>query len=408
MSETKRIATEETTDVVQRDLRVRTEDVTDTLLENFEEFNLNRLLLKGIHEKMFFKPTPVQEKTIPQALLGTNLIVRAKNGTGKTASFLIPILNSINTKKNAVQAVVLLPSRELSLQTAQVAMELGKYLDVQVVSCVGGMNVRDNILRFNRPVHIVVGTVGRVLDLISRKVIRCDHVTTLVMDEADKLVDRTFIINLEEIISYMPPERQTMLLSATFPHSVKEFTDKYVPNAKFINLMEELTLKGVTQYYVFLEEKSKVKCLNTLMKKLQVIQSIIFCNSSKRVELLAKRIIKMGFSCYYIHSNMDQSDRNKIFEQFREGKCRHLVCTDLFTRGIDVEAVNVVINFDFPSSPETYLHRIGRSGRGGHLGLAVNLVTERDRVAFTMIERALQTTIESIPQVIDRSLYVST
>eukprot|EP00056_Hartaetosiga_gracilis_P022480 m.30848 g.30848 ORF g.30848 m.30848 type:complete len:407 (-) comp9668_c0_seq1:651-1871(-) len=390
------------------DTRARTEDVTDTLIESFDEFKLRRELLRGIHELGFLRPTPVQEKAIPQALLGDDLVVRAKNGTGKTASFLIPILNSIDTSKNTVQALVLLPSRELSLQTAEVAKNLGKYLKkLEVVSCVGGMRVRDDILRFNRPVHIVVGTTGRILDLIARKVFSCEEISTFVLDEADKLVDDTFVYNVEEIMSFLPRDSQKLLLSATFPQSVQGFTSKFVPDSKFINLMDELTLKGVTQYYVFLEERDKIKCLNSLFRKLQVNQCIIFCNSAKRVELLARKIVEMSYSCYYIHSRMDQEDRNKIFQQFKEGSCRFLVCTDLFTRGIDVESVNVVINFDFPTTAETYLHRIGRSGRGGHLGLAMNLLTEKDRFSFGKIEHALGTTIEAIPQKIDRELYVS-
>lgn len=182
---------------------------------------------------------------------------------------------------------------------------------------------------------------------------------------------------------------------------------EHMKNPHEINLMEELTLKGVTQYYAFVAEKQKVHCLNTLFSKLQINQSIIFCNSTQRVELLAKKITDLGYSCFYIHARMNQEHRNRVFHDFRKGLCRNLVCSDLFTRGIDIQAVNVVINFDFPRMAETYLHRIGRSGRYGHLGLAINLITYDDRYNLKRIEEQLTTDIKPIPQTIDKALYVA-
>lgn len=173
-----------------------------------------------------------------------------------------------------------------------------------------------------------------------------------------------------------------------------------------INLMDELTLRGITQYYAFVEEKQKVHCLNTLFSKLQINQSIIFCNSTNRVELLAKKITELGYSCFYSHARMLQHNRNRVFHDFRNGVCRNLVCSDLLTRGIDIQAVNVVINFDFPKNAETYLHRIGRSGRFGHLGLAINLINWDDRFNLYKIEQELGTEIQPIPQTIDKKLYV--
>jgi ATP-dependent RNA helicase DDX6/DHH1 len=182
--------------------------------------------------------------------------------------------------------------------------------------------------------------------------------------------------------------------------------DKHMNNPYEINLMDELTLRGVTQYYAFVEEKQKVHCLNTLFSKLQINQSIIFCNSTNRVELLAKKITELGYSCFYSHARMLQHNRNRVFHDFRNGVCRNLVCSDLLTRGIDIQAVNVVINFDFPKNAETYLHRIGRSGRFGHLGLAINLINWDDRFNLYKIEQELGTEIQPIPQAIDKKLYV--
>ena len=181
--------------------------------------------------------------------------------------------------------------------------------------------------------------------------------------------------------------------------------DKHMDNPYEINLMDELTLRGITQYYCFVEEKQKVHCLNTLFSKLQINQSIIFCNSTNRVELLAKKITELGYSCFYSHAKMLQHNRNRVFHDFRNGVCRNLVCSDLLTRGIDIQAVNVVINFDFPKNAETYLHRIGRSGRFGHLGVAINLINWEDRFNLYKIEQELGTEIAAIPQSIDKKLY---
>jgi ATP-dependent RNA helicase DDX6/DHH1 len=284
--------------------------------------------------------------------------------------------------------------------------ELAKYIDLQVMVTTGGTSLRDDIVRLYKPVHILVATPGRVLDLANKGVAKLDNCSMLVMDEADKLLSPEFTPLIEKIIPHLPKDRQILLFSATFPVTVKDFKEKYLNKPYEINLMEELTLKGVTQYYAFVEERQKVHCLNTLFSKLQINQSIIFCNSVNRVELLAKKITELGYSCFYIHAKMPQDLRNRVFHDFRNGACRNLVSSDLFTRGIDIQAVNVVINFDFPKNSETYLHRIGRSGRYGHLGIAINFVTYEDRFNLYKIEQELGTEIKPIPPNIDKNLYV--
>ena len=459
----------------------------------------------GIYEKGFERPSPIQEESIPIALTGRDILARAKNGTGKTAAFCIPILERLDTSRNEIQAVILVPTRELALQTSQVARELGKHLGAEVMVTTGGTSLRDDIVRLHQPVHCVVATPGRLLDLAAKGVAKLSSARMLVMDEADKLLSPEFQPVIEQLIGHVSPERQILLYSATFPVTVKQFKDKFLRKPYIINLMDELTLKGVTQYYAFVEEKQKVRegedafsvrslpssgekaerrsfsclflssgatavrrsflifpsserakkrsfclfcflctffftppppdipdlsrvsrsfsllfpreppspannprqvhCLNTLFTKLQINQSIIFCNSVNRVELLAKKITELGYSCFYIHARMLQSHRNRVFHDFRNGSCRNLVSSDLFTRGIDIQAVNVVINFDFPKSSETYLHRVGRSGRFGHLGLAINLITYDDRFNLYRIEQELGTEIKPIPPVIEKSLY---
>ena len=269
----------------------------------------------------------------------------------------------------------------------------------------GGTSLKDDLLRLMNPVNILVATPGRAADLATKGECDLSHCQIVVMDEADKLLSPEMEPLTVEVINKCPDDRQLMLFSATFPVSVKDFKEKHVPNPYEINLMEELTLKGVTQFYAFVEEHQKVHCLNTLFSKLEINQSMIFCNSVNRVELLAKKITQLGYSCFYIHAKMPQEHRNRVFHEFRSGATRHLVSSDLFTRGIDVQSVNVVVNFDFPRNAESYLHRIGRSGRFGHLGLAINLITYEDRFNLYRIEQELGTEIKPIPAQIDRELY---
>ncbi|EXJ95686.1 ATP-dependent RNA helicase DHH1 [Capronia coronata CBS 617.96] len=389
-----------------KDNRQQTEDVTATKGLDFEDFYIKRELMMGIFEAGFEKPSPIQEETIPVALTGRDILARAKNGTGKTAAFVIPTLERINPKNPKTQALILVPTRELALQTSQVCKMLGKHLGINVMVTTGGTGLKDDIIRLGEPVHIIVGTPGRILDLASKGVADLSECPIFVMDEADKLLSPEFTVVIEQLLSFLPKDRQVMLFSATFPMIVKTFKDKHMRNPYEINLMDELTLRGITQYYAFVEEKQKVHCLNTLFSKLQINQSIIFCNSTNRVELLAKKITELGYSCFYSHAKMLQQNRNKVFHDFRAGVCRNLVCSDLLTRGIDIQAVNVVINFDFPKNAETYLHRIGRSGRFGHLGLAINLINWEDRFNLYKIEQELGTEIQPIPPSIDKSLYV--
>ncbi len=372
------------------------------------------LLLKGIYEKGYDNPSPVQEEVIPVALESKDIIARAKNGTGKTGSFVIPILNLIDTnpkdKKvlNSIQCLILVPTRELALQTSFTIKEIGKYLNVQCMVSTGGTFLKEDILRLKNgdsPVHVVVGTPSRVSNLINKHVLNLSYCGILVLDEADKLLSQDFKDFVTDIIRFLPKKRQIMLFSATFPLDVKKFKDQYLKEPVLLNLMEELTLFGITQYYTYIEEKLKLQCLHTLFQKLEINQAIIFCNTAKRVEILSKKIIEMGFSCYYIHAGLEQNERNRIYHDFRNNACRCLVSSDLMTRGIDIPNVNVVINFDFPKSAETYLHRIGRSGRFGHLGIAISFITDDDLQNYYSIKKELDTEIDAMPQNIDRNKY---
>uniref|UniRef100_A0A673G0T5 RNA helicase n=1 Tax=Sinocyclocheilus rhinocerous TaxID=307959 RepID=A0A673G0T5_9TELE len=338
-----------------KDNRVKTSDVTATKGNEFEDYCLKRELLMGIFEMGWEKPSPIQEESIPIALSGRDILARAKNGTGKSGAYLIPLLERIDIKKDHIQAIVIVPTRELALQVSQISIQISKHLGgVKVMATTGGTNLRDDIMRLDEEVHVVIATPGRILDLIKKGIAKVNKVQMMVMDEADKLLSQDFVVTIEDIIGFLSKNRQILLYSATFPISVQKFM-----------------------------------------------------NSTQRVELLAKKITQLGCSCFYIHAKMMQEYRNRVFHDFRNGLCRNLVSTDLFTRGIDIQAVNVVINFDFPKNAETYLHRIGRSGRFGHLGLAINLITAEDRFNLKTIEDQLMTDIKPIPGSIDKSLYVA-
>uniref|UniRef100_A0A665VYW5 RNA helicase n=1 Tax=Echeneis naucrates TaxID=173247 RepID=A0A665VYW5_ECHNA len=357
-----------------KDNRVKTSDVTSTKGNEFEDYCLKRELLMGIFEMGWEKPSPIQEESIPIALSGRDILARAKNGTGKSGAYLIPLLERIDLKKDHIQAIVMVPTRELALQVSQICIQISKHLGgVKVMATTGGTNLRDDIMRLDETVHVVIATPGRILDLIKKGVAKVDRVQMMVMDEADKLLSQDFVVLIEDIISFLAKNRQILLYSATFPISVQKFMAKHLQKPYEINLMEELTLKGITQFYAYVTERQKVHCLNTLFSRLQINQSIIFCNSTQRVELLAKKITQLGYSCFYIHAKMMQEYRNRVFHDFRNGLCRNLVCT----------------------------------GRFGHLGLAINLITSEDRFNLKAIEDQLVTDIKPIPSSIDKSLYVA-
>jgi len=394
----------------EKDKREQTEDVTSTKGTDFESFMLSRNLLAGLFELGFERPSPVQEECIPLVLMGKSVLARAKNGTGKTGAFAIPCLQRCDGSLSHTQLLILLPTRELALQTANVLKKLSTYLNLEIVTSTGGTNLKDDIIRLQANVQIVVGTPGRLQDLNKQylnkeRVLKLDQCRMVVLDEADKLLSVDFLPAVENLLEATPNDRQLMLFSATFPSAIQEFRAKWLKEAAIVNLMENLTLKGITQYYAYVEEAQKVHCLYAIFRKIQINQCIIFCNSVNRVELLSRKISRLGFNCYYIHGQMGQEDRNRVFHNFRQGDCRFLVCTDIFTRGIDIQTLNVVINFDFPRSANTYLHRIGRSGRFGHRGLAINLISDEDRYNLCKIETELNTEVDPFPAEIPRELY---
>lgn len=399
----------------------RSSDVARIEGASWQGLQLSNSLIRLLEGNDFVYPSPVQVHTIPKALAGDDLLVRAKNGTGKTLSYVIPIIEMmLNTKQENISefrnfALVLVPTRELAMQVGKVFRKIGVHCREAIMSTFGGSNYYEDILRIEKGVGVIVGTPGRLFDLIDKNVIKLEKFRILVFDEADKILSKDFTENIEQIVykfNYnrdMPEtyksnnkmiellKKQVFLISATFPVEIFEFVRKHMNKAKEINLMPELHLKGLKSFYVRVEEERKLHCLKTILCKLKYQKLIIFCNSVVSTEKLGYRVLEMDFPCYYFHSKMSFDERKSIFHKFSTSHSEIcvLVATDLITRGIDVPEVNVVINFNLPKSVESFLHRIGRAGRFGTTGCVVNLCNDEEIDDLTWLER--QTGIQVRP-----------
>lgn len=353
----------------------------------WETLNVSRKVIDMLHKVGFSYPSPVQVLSIPHAIRGTDLLVRAKNGTGKSASFIIPILNGIDTSR-LVQAIILVPIRELALQISKVFMTLGRDLGIKSVPLVGGTNMTDDIMRLGAGVHVIIGTPGRILDMLSKKLCRVENNPIVVFDEADKLLDSLFYGSVYQLLQLLPGKKQMLLYSATFPQSIEGFVQQNMNSPLKIKVSEQ-NLQNIKQYLTKIKNHTKLPCLKSLLSILDFDQCIIYCNSIANVKNLAQKITSLGMSAYFIYSDMDQDERNIVYHNFSKKKCRILVSTDITTRGIDVPGVNLVINFDMPASSESYLHRIGRAGRFGTNGCAINFINEQHVSLIHMYENAL-------------------
>lgn len=385
------------------DTRETTEDVkgSDIL---FQDMGLKRELLLSLQEANFITASPIQEAAIPMMLSGHDVVARAKNGTGKTASFVIPILELINPDAKYVQAVILCDTRELAMQTASVVKRLSRFMpDLQnrVLCTIGGIDIADDIERIKHDPLIVVATPQRLQGLANQRLLDLSLVRIFAIDEADKLTMDPFIKDVTYILSRCKHAlRQVCLFSATYPESIESFIKEYLNSPSFINTMKEsLTLRGITQYVANLkEDRYKLKLLGLIFQKLRINQCIVFVNSILRCDQLFAAVTQnLKIPCLYTSGRMTNDERNKIYHDFSSGKARVLISTDLWTRGIDIRSVNVVINFDVPNAASNYLHRIGRSGRYGHRGLAITFISsENDKRKFMGIDNAIKSRSENI------------
>lgn len=368
---------------------------------DWDELDANNNILRGIYAYGFEKPSPIQKKAIVPMIEGNDIIAQAQSGTGKTGAFTVGTLCSINTERPETQALLLSPTRELAKQTFNVLSSIGQYIDtLNVKLLVGGTNSEDDIksLKDNTP-QIIVGCPGRVYDMLRRNNIDHRHIKMIVLDEADEMLSSGFNEQVYNIFHYLNSNVQICLFSATIPNDLMALTNKFMRNPVEILIKSEmLTLEGIKQYKINVDDDAcKYETLKDLYDSISLSQCIIYCNSVKRVQDLYDAMIEDKFPVVCIHSNMEKDERDKAYNDFKAGKYRVLVSSNVTARGVDIQQVNTVINFDICSSVHTYLHRIGRSGRWGRKGVAINFVTRRDDKIVREIESCYRMTIEELP-----------
>lgn len=371
----------------------------DRVVESFDDMNLKDELLRGIYAYGFEKPSAIQQRAILPCVEGHDVIAQAQSGTGKTATFSISVLQSIDVSKRECQALVLAPTRELANQSHKVMMALGDYMGAEIMACIGGRSVQDDMRRLEQGVHVIVGTPGRVFDLINRRALNPATVKQFVLDEADEMLSLGFKDQIYDIFQLLPPSIQVILISATMPQDVLEVTTRFMRDPiRILVKKEQLTLEGIKQFYVMVDkEEWKLDTLCDLYETLTITQACIFCNTRRKVDWLTENMHARDFTVSAMHGDMEQQDRDVIMREFRSGSSRVLITTDLLARGIDVQQVSLVINYDLPTNREKYIHRIGRGGRFGRKGVAINFVTGEDHRVLKDIETFYNTQIEEMP-----------
>jgi superfamily II DNA/RNA helicase len=359
-------------------------------LNKWTDFNIRDDLLRGIYSYGFEIPSEIQKKTILPIINGQDIIAQAQSGSGKTASFLIGSLQSVNLEKGT-QILIIAPTHELVKQIANVSTALGsKMKGLCIKTLIGGLPVHDDIISIRDSIpHLIVGTPGRVIDLIKRRIIDTSLIKILILDEADELLSFEFRTNIKEIFQYLNEKIQVAIFSATLPNDIIKLTDKFMVNpVRIILKPDELNVDGIQQYYIAIaDDNEKFETVKKLFSTLVISQCIIFVNSINRVIDLYQSMTNEGFSVSCIHSSMTKQERDKAFNDFRNGSNRILISSNITARGIDIQQVGTVVNFDICNDVHTYLHRIGRSGRYGKKGVAINLITKYDVAILKEIEK---------------------
>lgn len=354
----------------------------------FDELGLDAEILKAIKRSGFEEATPIQEQTIPLVLQGKDVIGQAQTGTGKTAAFGLPIIQDVDTSKRQIQAVVISPTRELAIQTQEELFRLSKDKHGKVQVVYGGADIRRQIQNLRNAPQILVGTPGRLLDHIRRKTVDLSHVQSLVLDEADEMLDMGFLEDIESIISSLPKQRQTLLFSATIPKQILKIGEKFMDEPSVVKIKsKELTTDLVDQFYVKAREFEKFDTMTRIIDVQAPALTIIFGRTKRRVDELSKGLEARGYNAAGIHGDLTQQRRMTIMNKFKAGKLDILVATDVAARGLDISGVTHVYNYDIPQDPESYVHRIGRTGRAGHHGVSVTFVTPNEMDYLRVIER---------------------
>lgn len=369
---------------------IQTENTQE--ITSFEDLHLDRKILAALKDMGFEEPSPIQKRAIPLALEGEDLIGQAQTGTGKTAAFGIPIIQKINEKDRHIQALVMSPTRELCIQVADEISKIGRTKRVRVLPVYGGQPIERQIRSLKRGIQVVIGTPGRLLDHIRRGTIDLEYVNFLVLDEADEMLDMGFVDDMENIIKNVPPERQTMLFSATMPRPILSISKKYMRAPKMVAIHKEVvTAPTIDQYYY--ETRDKVDGLCRILDTTDDCKMIIFCRTKKGVDELVIALATRGYEAEGLHGDLSQNQRDRVMKKFRSGQVDILVATDVAARGLDIDNITHVVNFDVPSDSESYVHRIGRTGRAGNSGVALTFITPREFRQLKLIERSIKTKI---------------
>ncbi|KHN96290.1 DEAD-like helicase [Metarhizium album ARSEF 1941] len=370
----------------------------DEVVDKFDDMNLKEDLLRGVYAYGFERPSAIQQRAIMPVIKGKDVIAQAQSGTGKTATFSISILEKIEPIKQC-QALILVPTRELAQQIQKVMVALGDYMQVSCHACIGGTNMGVDSRLLQQGPETVVGTPGRVLDMIQRRILKTDAMKMFILDEADEMLSRGFTDQIYDIFQLLPQSTQVVLMSATMPQDVLEVTTRFMRDpVRILVKKDELTLEGIKQFYIAVEkEEWKLDTLSDLYETVTITQAVIFCNTRRKVDWLTEKLTARDFTVSAMHGDMEQSQRELIMKEFRSGSSRVLITTDLLARGIDVQQVSLVINYDLPLGRETYIHRIGRGGRFGRKGVAINFVTAEDVRMMREIEQFYSTQIEEMP-----------
>ncbi|CAA7022215.1 unnamed protein product [Microthlaspi erraticum] len=366
---------------------------------SFEEMGISENVLRGIYSYGYEKPSAIQQRAVMPILQGRDVIAQAQSGTGKTSTIALSVCQVVDTRCREVQALILSPTRELASQTRKTIQAIGLHANVQAHACIGGKSLGEDMRKLEHGVHVVSGTPGRVFDMIKRRSLRTRAIKLLILDESDEMLGRGFKDQIYDVYRYLPPDLQVCLVSATLPRELLEMTTKFMTDpVKILVKRDELTLDQIKQYFVNVEKEDwKFETLCDLFDTLTITQAVIFCNTKQKVDSLSDKLRRENFSLSSMHGDMPQRERDQIMNQFRSGESRVLVTTDVWARGIDVQQVSLVINYDLPNTRELYIHRIGRSGRFGRKGVAINFVTNEDLKILRDIEQYYSTQIDEMP-----------
>lgn len=367
---------------------------------NFDKLNIDENILRGIYAHGFEKPSAIQESAIPKMITGNDLIAQAQSGTGKTGAFSIGTLCRIDESKNTIQSIILVPTRELADQVTKVITDLSSYTNITILKVIGGTNMNLCREELNKNPHIVVGTPGRILDVIRRKYLITVDIKLLTFDEADEILSYGFKEDIHDIIQSVDKTTQICIFSATLPDEILELTDKFMNKPERVLVKKEsLTLEGIQQFFVNVKHNDwKYDVITDLYDTINVGQCIIYMNSKNKINEIYEKLTADNFPVGYITGDRTVEERNSIMNDFRSGNLRILLSSDLLARGIDIQQLSLVINFDLPREKETYIHRIGRSGRYGRKGVAINLINDREVEYLKSIEEFYDTHISEMPQ----------